>query len=112
MAKGKPRGKPFEEGDKRINRRGRPKDHVGVRKLIQRIAWEPVSKEDRERRLELMVRNMMTSKNAADHESVLKHGYGDVPKEIAIQGDGLMLRVVYDLPQKQTDDDTDKDPLT
>lgn len=85
MATRKPRGKPFQNGDTRINRRGRPKDHVGLRTLIQRIMWEPEGK-DKLPRIELMISRMAASKNAGDHESLLKHGYGDVPKEVELSG--------------------------
>lgn len=93
----------FKTGDKRINRRGRPKDHVGLRKLIQRIAWEPDGK-DKLPRMELMLRDMFYSKSAADHEVLLKHGYGDVPKELDIKGNGISLHVVYDEPPKEPEE--------
>jgi len=34
--------KPFKKGDKRINRKGRPKDFSALRELAQEIAHEPI----------------------------------------------------------------------
>lgn len=94
MSSGTARGKPFTKGDTRINRRGRPKSHDQLRALIQKLAWEQVGDSELTR-LEVMIRAMLASKSAADRENILRHGWGDVPKEVELSGNqDKPLRIV------------------
>jgi len=68
------------------NPKGRPTTHDELREFIQVIAAESIETGDHPEwpRLYIMLRAMLTSKNAADRANILEHGWGAVPKPIQL----------------------------
>lgn len=90
---------PFVKGDKRINRKGRPKTIKELRSLIQTLLNEGMRDDPSVTRLETMLRQMMISKSPANNKTVLEYGYGKVPDETKVTGDAtqpIVFRVIYD----------------
>lgn len=87
--------KPFVPGDKRINRRGRPKSFDALRKLAVKIAGENVP-ESEVTRIEAMLRVMSSSRNPADRALFLAYAYGKPKDEIDLTsgGDKIVVKLV------------------
>lgn len=80
--------KPFQKGDKRINRRGRPKDMAGLRKLAQSIAHEELEQKDGSliTVAEALMRKWAGSKDAKLQIKFIEYSYGKVPEPVEIGG--------------------------
>ena len=97
--KAKPRGKPFVKGDKRINRKGRPKSFDALRELALQIAHEKaqVKGEDvivsgrKATITEMILRQWATSKNAQLQRGFLEIAYGKVPDQVDVTTKGESL---------------------
>lgn len=74
--------KPFKKGDKRINRKGRPKDFAGVRALAQQIAHEDIS--DGMTVTEAILRKWAGSKDPRLQLQFMEVAFGKVPTEAKI----------------------------
>jgi len=76
-------GKPFTKGDKRINRKGRPKSFDAARALAQSIAHEEVtnSKGDTVTVTEAILRQWAASKDPRLQMYFFEVAYGKVPTE-------------------------------
>lgn len=79
-------GRPFTKGDARINRRGRPKTADALRKMIIKIMNEEVSGATPQgtvtmTRVELMLRDWISSRNFQKQNEVMNRGYGKVKDE-------------------------------
>ena len=88
---------PFVKGDKRINRKGRPRSFDALRKLAIKIAGETIPNPQGEdyTRIEEMLRVLTSSKAApADRALFLAYAYGKPKDEIALSGDGKITFVV------------------
>ncbi len=74
-------GKPFTKGDKRINRKGRPKSFDAARALAQSIAHEEVtnSKGDTVTVTEAILRQWAASKDPRLQMYFFEVAYGKVP---------------------------------
>ena len=77
---------PFVKGDKRINRKGRPKSFDALRKLAVKIAGENVP-ESEVTRIEAMLRVMSSSRNPADRALFLAYAYGKPKEEVEQSGE-------------------------
>ena len=77
---------PFKPGDKRINRKGRPKSFDALRKLAVKIAGENVP-ESEVTRIEAMLRVMSSSRNPADRALFLAYAYGKPKEEVEQSGE-------------------------
>jgi hypothetical protein len=81
--------RPFVKGDKRINRKGRPRSFDALRSLAQMIAKEAF--EDKEgnqaTRVELILREWSTSHNALLQKQFVEVAYGKVPDEVINSGE-------------------------
>jgi hypothetical protein len=80
--------KPFVKGDKRINRKGRPRSFDALRSLAQEIAKEAFEDRDGNQatRVELILRDWSTSHNALLQKQFVEVAYGKVPDEVINSG--------------------------
>ena len=76
-------GRPFVKGDKRINRKGRPKSFDQLRALAQQIAHEPISEGNTITVAEAILRTM-AKENPARFVEI---AYGKVPDEVQQSGE-------------------------
>jgi hypothetical protein len=75
-------GKGFVKGDKRINRKGRPKSFDQLRALAQKISHEPVAENATMTAAEAILRTMAHENPAR----FLEIAFGKVPDETVISG--------------------------
>lgn len=90
----KVRGKPFVKGDKRINRKGRPKSFDALRALAQQIAIERAQGKD-VTTIENILRDFARSRNWQEKNKFIEIAYGKVPDEIKQSGE-LKVVIEYD----------------
>ena len=83
---------PFVKGDKRINRKGRPKSFDALRKLAIKIAGENLESENITR-IEAMLRVMSSSRNPADRALFLAYAYGKPKEQMDITTDGQKITI-------------------
>lgn len=88
--------KPFVKGDKRINRKGRPKSFDALRKLAQSIAAEELQSTDGDviTRIEALLRVMSTSRNPADRKTFLEYAFGKPKDEVELNGGNALTVVI------------------
>ena len=88
--------KPFTKGEKRINRKGRPKSFDALRKLAQSIAAEELQSTDGDviTRIEALLRVMSTSRNPADRKTFLEYAFGKPKEEIEQTGESKIELIV------------------
>jgi len=86
--------KPFVKGDKRCNRKGRPKSFDALRKLAIKIAGENVP-ESEVTRIEAMLRVMSSSRNPADRALFLAYAYGKPKEQIDLTSKGDKITVTF-----------------
>jgi hypothetical protein len=92
---------PFVKGDKRINRKGRPKSFDELRALAQQIAADPLeTPEGRITRIEALLRVMSTSRNPADRALFLAYAYGKPKDQIEHSGE-LTTKVIIEYSDDQ-----------
>jgi hypothetical protein len=77
----------FVKGDKRINRKGRPRSFEALRKLAQQVAALELLEGEGLTRIEAMLRVMSTSRNPADRALFLAYAYGKPKDELQVSGD-------------------------
>ena len=82
--------KPFQKGDVRINRKGRPKDFTGLRALAQLIANEKIASKDGlvvMSRIELLMRDWASSKNDKLNRAFVEYAFGKVSDQVELKID-------------------------
>lgn len=101
MASPIPNAKPFVKGDKRINRKGRPKSFDQLRKLALQLAHETTeTKQGEMSAVEIILRQMMQDKK--QRETFLQYAYGKVPDELNVKQSGkITVKLVW--PEDETD---------
>lgn len=91
---------PFVKGDKRCNRKGRPKSFDALRKLAIKIAGEtiPGANGDDITRIEAMLRVLTSSKAPADRALFLAYAFGKPKDEVDITtgGDKIVIKLIKD----------------
>jgi hypothetical protein len=107
-------GKPFIKGDKRINRRGRPKSFDALRKLAIKIAGETIPNPQGEdyTRIEAMLRVLTSSKAPADRALFLAYAYGKPKDEVDITTGGEKLTEITIKYDTNNDNPTETPPST
>ena len=71
----------FNPGNKAAVGHGRPRTIGELREYIQKLGEQPSGHPDLTR-LDVLLRSMFGSKNAADRANMLKYGWGNVPQPI------------------------------
>jgi hypothetical protein len=94
-------GKGFVKGDKRINRKGRPRSFDALRKLAQQVAALELPEGEGLTRIEAMLRVMSTSRNPADRALFLAYAYGKPKDEIEHSGE-MVQKVIIEYSDDQT----------
>jgi hypothetical protein len=99
--------KPFTKGDKRINRKGRPKNFDGLRELGKLIGLETITAKDGSAmtRVELILRSWSMSNNYQLQKAYMEIVYGKVPDEINLKSNNkIVFEVKYadELPNTTT----------
>lgn len=101
--------KPFVKGDKRINRKGRPKNFDMLRTLTQAIASEAIDEEENGKRLtrvEKIVRDWLNSRNFQKQKAALELAYGKVPDALDITSQGKPIEFVEIVRPDSSENDT------
>jgi len=78
--------KPFQKGDKRINRNGRPKSFDALRELAKKIAHEPAAEGKTVTTIENMLREWATGDNPQLQQAFVAYAFGKVPDKQEISG--------------------------
>lgn len=80
--------KPFKKGDKRINRKGRPKDFSALRELAQEIAHEPIG-DGNKTVVQAIMRKWAGSNDARLQMAFVKVAFGEAPAtlDVNLKGD-------------------------
>ena len=98
-SKGKPViGRPFTTGDRRINRRGRPRNFDAFTELCQKICHERVTLDDGEvmTRLEVILRDWAQSKDAQKQLAIVQYAFGKPVDKIETNlASKTVLRLYY-----------------
>lgn len=96
-------GKPFTKGDKRINRKGRPKSFDALRKLAVKIAGETIPSPNGEdiTRIEALLRVLSSSKAPADRALFLAYAYGKPKEEVEHSGE-IATKVIIEYSESAT----------
>jgi hypothetical protein len=78
--------KPFTKGDRRINRKGRPKNFDQFRELARAIAHEKITDKDGElmTRVEAILRSWTTSKQPVLQLAFIAYCYGKPPEKLEV----------------------------
>ncbi|MFA5416942.1 MAG: hypothetical protein WC341_00650 [Bacteroidales bacterium] len=83
-------GVPFEKGDKRINRRGRPKTFEALRKTAIKMLNESIKSSDGKidiSHLELILKDWLNSQNFQKQQAIIHTAYGKVPDSVQMTVD-------------------------
>lgn len=109
-SKKKPRGRPFEKGDKRINRTGRPKEFTAMRDLAREIAirkaqnsgGQYVKIDGKEVSIvEVILFSWATSGDFQKQKHFLEIAYGKVPDKIDLTSDGEKLPSIIEIVKRK-----------
>mgnify|MGYP001616783427 FL=1 len=86
----------FQKGDKRINRKGRPRSFDGLRELAQQIAHEAVMIGDHKFTVtEAILRQWAQSKNPQLQKGFLEIAFGKVPDNMELNQKGeIVIKVI------------------
>ena len=83
-------GIPFVKGDKRINRKGRPKNFDALRKLAQQISHEAIKTEDGETItvIEDLLCKLAKSADVRAQMEFIEIAFGNAPQPVEVSGKG------------------------
>ncbi len=103
--------RPFVKGDKRINRKGRPKNFDQLRALAQKIADEALlTPEGKITRIEALLRVLTSSRAPADRALFLAYAYGKPREQIDVNIPGATITLNWRTLEK--DDEHNTPPTT
>jgi len=86
----------FQKGDKRINRKGRPKSFDALRALAQQISHEAVEVGDKRLTVtEAILRQWAQSKNPILQKQFIEIAFGKVPDNMELNQKGeIVIKVI------------------
>lgn len=93
--------KPFQKGDPRINRRGRPRKSDLIAQLARSLLEEPVEIGQESQtitRLEAILREWLDSGNFQKKLAVIQYAYGKTPNEADVEDRDLSIVVNWGDP--------------
>ena len=80
-------GRPFRTGDRRVNRRGRPRNFDALRELCQKVCHEKITLDGEVMtRLEVILRDWSASKDVQKQIALVQYGYGKPVDKIETNG--------------------------
>lgn len=89
----------FQNRKQDINKKGAPRNQKKLRDLIIAMAAQDHDGSGRTNII-AMLEDMMLNGDSRDRQNVLRYGFGEVPKELNVQGkQKITVRVVYDKPK-------------
>jgi hypothetical protein len=97
----------FKKGDKRINRKGRPKSFDALRQEAQKIAGEILASDSGNAisRINLILLDWATSKDPRKQQLFMEYAYGKVPQKEEITGaDGGAQKMIIEVVRRGSDD--------
>lgn len=86
-------GKGFVKGDKRINRKGRPRSFDALRKLAQEIACRPLRESEYTRAEAILVK--WSTGDFQEQKAFLEIGYGKVPDDTNLNITGEVRQNIF-----------------
>lgn len=86
---------PFEKGDKRINRGGRPKSFDTLRELAKELGNEESEDNKIKNNIEMILRDWMTSKNFNKQKAFMEYAFGKVPETIEVTQENNKIVVTW-----------------
>lgn len=96
--------RPFVPGDRRINRRGRPKNFDAFRELAQAIAHEPDPQNPSITTVEGILRSWAASREPVLQKAFIEYAFGKVPDKLETTGlenkPVLILHYAHERPQR------------
>jgi hypothetical protein len=93
----------FKKGDKRINRKGRPKSFDALRQEAQKIAGEILASDSGNAisRINLILLDWATSKDPRKQELFVSYAFGKVPQKEEITGaDGGAQKMIIEVVRR------------
>ena len=91
--------KPYQPGDARINRRGRPRKYDAIAQLAKEIGYEPVDiRKDglAMSRAEAILRDWFSSKNFQKQLAAMQYAFGKVPDKIQLNDERSVIIVEWE----------------
>jgi hypothetical protein len=113
-------GKPFQPGDPRINRKGRPRDIGKLRDLAQQISHEVIIIDHKPGMInghlvtaaEAILRGWANSNDFRKQAAFMEYAYGKVPEPVDVTSKGEKIEFTVKYEDGGEDDEDTNNPET